>query len=402
MIMADKMTVRMYNVRFGDAILVTIPDHDPKSNRTTIRRILIDVGNAPKAAGTGAGGEDTVFKPVIEDLLDTLGNKALDLYIMTHEHLDHVQGLFYASTKLPELNLLNRLKVNFVWLTASANPNYYDGDKHPEAKKKKLEFDAMCKRLTNFFLIQPALAPKGFMEILNNNNPSNTGPCVEFIRNLNPQKTTYIYRGIELENTHPFKEAKFSIWAPEEDTSDYYGSFQSFDTGVLPYSVDPNSTNEAAIQPSAPPGVDMGAFLKLLESRRSGFGDNLLTIDKAANNTSIVFALEWRGWRLLFPGDAEERSWKTMERENVLDAVHFLKVSHHGSHNGTPSDDIFDKILPENSPDGRIRRAAISTWRDTYSGIPHDPTNERLRSRTTLFSTLDDTNKLYYDIDFTG
>jgi hypothetical protein len=54
--------------------------------------------------------------------------------------------------------------------------------------------------------------------------------------------------------------------------------------------------------------VDAGAFYDLVESRRRGFEDNLLAIDAANNNTSVVLLLEWRGWRLLFPGDAEVRS----------------------------------------------------------------------------------------------
>jgi hypothetical protein len=148
--------------------------------------------------------------------------------------------------------------------------------------------------------------------------------------------------------------------------------------------------------------VDIGAFLRLLEARRGGIADNLLAIDKAANNTSVVFALEWRGWRLLFAGDAEIRSWKTMARENVLKPVHFLKVSHHGSHNGTPADEIFDAILPQAPPDNRDRSAAISTWTETYPGIPHKPTNDRLSARASLQSTLDDTDQLFYEIDFPG
>ncbi|MGU3497628.1 hypothetical protein [Mycobacterium sp. C31M] len=130
--------------------------------------------------------------------------------------------------------------------------------------------------------------------------------------------------------------------------------------------------------------------------------DNLVTIDKAANNTSVVLALEWRGWRLLFAGDAEERSWKTMERESVPAAVHFLKVSHHGSHNGTPADAKFDAILPETAPDDRPRHAVISTWQDTYNGIPHNPTNARLAARATLHSTLDHADDLFYDVTFPG
>lgn len=404
--MADKLIVRIYNVRFGDAILVTVPDRDPESGETTTRRILIDVGNAPRVAGTGEGGEDKVFEPVIAHILDELGGRPLDLYVMTHEHLDHVQGLFHAATKLPNLDLANRFKVDRVWLTASAHPDYYDEDKHPEARKQKLERDTMHARLKTFLSLYPAAATKGLSEILNNNDPTKTSQCVEFLRNLNPAKTTYVHRGVNLKGKHPFREAKFSIWAPEEDTSEYYGRFQNLDEGAVPQFSDAENTAASSKKivpsPTPPSGVDIGAFLQLIEARRSGIADNLLAIDKAANNTSVVFSLEWRGWRLLFSGDAEVRSWKTMARENVLAPVHFLKVAHHGSHNGTPADEIFDAILPPVSPDGRKRDAAISTWTDTYSGIPHPPTNSRLSSRATLHSTLDDPNKLFFDLEFRG
>ena len=89
-----------------------------------------------------------------------------------------------------------------------------------------------------------------------------------------------------------------------------------------------------------------------------------------------------------------------MNREGVLKPVHFLKVSHHGSHNGTPEDEIFDAIMPDPSPDGRARQAAISTWTETYNNIPHQPTNTRLSSRATLRSTLDDPSKLFYECSF--
>lgn len=398
--MADKLTVRLYNVRFGDAILVTVPDRDPATGTTTTRRILIDVGNAPTVAGSGEGGEDTVFGAVIEDILDVLDGKPLDLYVMTHEHLDHVQGLFYASKKLPALDLANRFKVNRVWMTGSAHPDYYAN--HPDAKKKFQAFRAMHARLKSFLSLHPAAALHGLSELLNNNDPTKTTPCVDFIRTLNPAKTTYVHREAQLNNKHPFKEAKFKVWAPEEDTSDYYGHFQSLDEGAVPLLAGPGAAPVNAPSPTPPPGVDVGAFLQLLEARRNGIADNLLAIDKAENNTSVVFSLEWRGWRLLFSGDAEVRSWKTMNRENVLKPVHFLKVSHHGSHNGTPADEILDKILPPVSPDGRPRSAAISTWTETYPGIPHSPTNSRLASRATLRSTLDDPDKLFFEIDFAG
>ncbi len=406
--MADVLKVRMYNVRFGDAILITVPDRNPSSGRIKTRRILIDVGNAPRVAGTGEGGGDEVFERVVGSILDELDGDPLDLYVMTHEHLDHVQGLFYASTKLPALDLANRLDVRYVWLTASADPDYYKDGRHPEAEKQKLAFDQMYAGIAAHLAARPGTFGHGVMEMFANNDPSKTTPCVDFLRTLNPAKTSYIWRGVGLRGKHGFKEAKFDIWAPEEDTSDYYGRFQPLDTDATPLASSAGGRAGRAlrkvpkIDPRPPQGVDAGAFLQLVESRRSGIADNLLAIDKAANNTSIVFALEWRGWRLLFAGDAEVRSWKTMAREQVLKPVHFLKVSHHGSHNGTPADEIFEAILPAAAPDALPRRAAISTWTDTYSGIPHTPTNTRLASRADLRSTLDHPDDLFYELEFPG
>lgn len=53
--MSDELLVRIYNVRFGDAILVIVPDRDPQTGKTTRRRILIDVGNAPLVASKEGG-----------------------------------------------------------------------------------------------------------------------------------------------------------------------------------------------------------------------------------------------------------------------------------------------------------------------------------------------------------
>lgn len=401
--MTETLKIRMYNVRFGDAVLVTVPDRDPATGKTTTRRILIDVGNVAKTGRADDGGDDSVFEEVVADILNELGGQPLDLYVMTHEHLDHVQGLFYAATKCPGLDLEHRFKVDHVWLTASAHPGYYDT--HAEAKKRKLEFDSMYMRLATFLQAAPAAAAHGLTEILALNDPTKTRPCVDFLRQLNPGKSAYVSRGKDLTGTHPFREAQLSIWAPEEDTSEYYGRLQPLDRGLVPLSSAAASSGgmSAIPLPVPPAGVDVGAFLRLIEARRGGIADNMLAIDQAANNTSIVFALEWRGWRLLFAGDAEIRSWKTMSRKGVLKPVHFLKVAHHGSHNGTPADEIFDAILPATAPDARVRRAATSNWTDTYSGIPHEPTKKRLKERVQeLYTTLDERDSTSKDFEFEG
>jgi glyoxylase-like metal-dependent hydrolase (beta-lactamase superfamily II) len=122
----SELVVRVYDVRFGDAVLVTIPD--TSNGQPVDRTILFDFGNA---LGT-EGGQDEILEPVIDDIIARLGGRPLDLYVMTHEHLDHVQGLFHAS------QVFNKtIQVKQAWLTGSADPRYYDDPNHNDAKKQK-------------------------------------------------------------------------------------------------------------------------------------------------------------------------------------------------------------------------------------------------------------------------
>jgi hypothetical protein len=54
--MAENFRIRIYNVLFGDAILLTIPELD-KDGREVMINVLIDVGNAL----AGEAGRDDVF-----------------------------------------------------------------------------------------------------------------------------------------------------------------------------------------------------------------------------------------------------------------------------------------------------------------------------------------------------
>ena len=111
-----KLRVRAYNVEFGDAILISIPEKDQDENEIC-KHILIDVGNR------GTPNDNRLFKPVIDDIKEELNGNPIDLYVMTHEHLDHVQGLPYAEKKHygDEDILLNLLKPKHSWFPISSD-----------------------------------------------------------------------------------------------------------------------------------------------------------------------------------------------------------------------------------------------------------------------------------------
>lgn len=393
------LVLRAYNVRFGDAIFVEVPDRDPATGTTTTRRILIDVGNVLSEEG----GDDSVFQPAIDDIVARLAGDPLDLYVLTHEHMDHCQGLQFLAERVYKNGVLkSKLKPEYAWLTASAEGQpYYD--RFPNAKKQKLRFQALYDAAARFVAAHPDENSSALRRLLLNNDYRTTDKCVAFLRTLAARRTTYVFRGCSLAGAHPFQEATFEIWAPEEDTSSYYGRFQPspLHLGAAPPTTAARTRARTKPAPRPPAGVDAGAFYNLVGMRAHGFFDNLLAIDAAANNTSAVFSLTWRGWRLLFTGDAEVRSWKTMDREGVLKPVHFLKVSHHSSHNGTPDAALLEKVLPTVRPDALRRRAVISAWTDTYSGIPHGPTRRRLQERCDdVVSILDDPGAPFVEMRF--
>jgi len=357
------LTVVAYNVKFGDAILVAVPEL--VRGATVVRHILIDVGNVL----AGPGADSKVFSAVAEDVRRRVDGRPVDLYVMTHEHMDHVQGLLRAHAvgqKLPA--------IDYAWLTGSAHPRYYQ--RFPEARKQLELYRAVYEQ------VRLAAAQRGLLRrapvraFLANNDPGRTGDCVAFLRKVARKKTWYVDRRFKpvAGRHHAFREARFSIWGPERETTSYYGRMRP----AAPV-VSAGGRRKTGLR--APAGVSADALDALLRFAGSGLGDNMLAIDRAANNTSVVFELEWRGWRLLFSGDAELRSWRTMERHGQLRPVHFLKVGHHASHNGTPPDALLEKILPMARPDDRARYALVSTCTATYSGVPDDETVSRVRRR---------------------
>jgi hypothetical protein len=372
-----ELVVRVFNVGFGDATLVSVPEGSGAN--TVTRHVLFDLGNSL----ADEGSDNAPFEVVLDAIDEILGGEPLDLYVMTHEHMDHVQGPLYLKQKRPP-----GLAARHVWMTASAEGDAYYGRFPSAEKERSLAVDrfAALKGIAQLLaaddeLIKTMLWNNGGLESLGLSSGV-TADCVDAIRGLADEGPHYMFHGADLEGTHPFEDAQLSIWGPEEDTSIYYGRFRPLAFNAEDVE---SGTRNALVRP--PPGVDAGAFYDLVERRENGWVESLLAIDRAANNTSLVVALEWEGWRLLFPGDAERRAWKEMDKRSLLQPVHFLKVSHHGSENGTPIVDLLEKVMPAAAPDGRPRFAAISTHHDAYSGVPDDATRDLLAERCSVAST---------------
>lgn len=351
------LVVRAYNVGFGDAILVSVPE-DAGGTEVT-RHLLFDVGNLL----AGEDNEDAVFTTVVQDIADRTGG-TVDLYVMTHEHLDHVQGLLAAKRAGVEL------AAHHAWLTGSARPDYYTD--HPAAQMKRRSLELALEDAHRIVQV----CPDPWLEMMIRNNSLmlppgalglKTSDYVDHLRGIAPaDQTHYVDVETPLAGKHPFTEATVRVLAPQEDTSDYY--WRNGPTLTAAGAVAGPAT-VAPLGLSVPPvGVEPSAFFDLQASRRQNTRRQLMEIDKANNNTSVVLELEWRGWRLLFTGDAELASWKKMHEKGIK-PVHFVKISHHGSHNGT-YEELFEELMPEQSPDGRERHALVSTHDGDWDSVP--------------------------------
>jgi beta-lactamase superfamily II metal-dependent hydrolase len=75
-------------------------------------------------------------------------------------------------------------------------------------------------------------------------------------------------------------------------------------------------------------------------------------LDRVLNNTSVVVLLRVGDASVLLPGDAQWGAWLPLldaaDVRSLLGGVTVYKVSHHGSHNGTPrtlAEEVFDDAV---------------------------------------------------------
>ena len=389
--MAGEISIRAYNVGFGDCLLLRLPD----GNAT--RHVLIDFGRAPNDPGSVAR-----FDAIAADI-DERCNGHLDLVVVTHEHLDHMEG-FYRQRAM-----FDAMQVDRVWMSLPSSPDYYA--QYPNARLQKRIHDGLAafgKTVgRNGVAVHPA-----FLSLLNNNLANKDR--IAYLRTLGAQPPLYLARGAKGKAADKaFKHIRIRVLAPEADTSKYYGRTAKSHAmlGALARTMaagaqDAEATNDWTFPDvrraaaNERPGVSASDFARLRRTIREDGVAAARFIDRAQNNTSLCLLIEAGGKRLLLPGDAEIESWRRIEEEaaDALTPVDFLKVAHHGSHNGTPMH-LLDKLLP-------VRRKAkakvlVSTKRNVYgtkNPVPDVATLAELRRRCASLTTTDGLARLSVEV----
>jgi beta-lactamase superfamily II metal-dependent hydrolase len=353
-----KIRVRMYSVGFGDCFLIAIPG-DP------VRTVLVDAGFHAQGKGAFSGAE--LADRVIADAETLSGKKRVDVVVATHRHQDHVFA--FNSPRWDELD------VGEIWLP------WVENRKDPTAvslwKKKTAFAAALAEALPGFGLSADERAevewylwnagvgpgPAGFaawsnqgaLDRLHEGFPKRDRVEPRFLPTkdaLPDTFTTDVLPGVKVHVLGPPRNPdEIEELDPVKDGESYRTlALRALEALSGAGAVESPFADAWLAPPLDPPPLEPDEEQRVQDLARTG--DALAAahaLDHMINSTSLALVLEIGSARLLLTGDAEWSTWKRVladaDASLLLKGTTFLKVSHHGSHNGTPVT-LVKEILP--------------------------------------------------------
>jgi hypothetical protein len=419
----NAITLRCYNVGFGDCFLLTF-HYKTASNNQRDRHILIDFGStgAPKAFAK----QKSLLLDIAKDIEHVCEGK-LDAVVATHRHKDHISGFSTLQSGKGSGDVIRSLKPDVV-----IQPWTEDPDAEPDAlepvnapgmaKKNFVGALRNMHQVAQMALDASRLSAKWYprdlqrqLGFLGDDNLANKS-AVDNLMTMG-HKSMYVHFDSKsgLEKILPGVTTRVlgpptlrqseTIRKQRSTDKDEFWHFSRF-WGLQAMAAGRVSTGKALFaraatigSRSAPPETRW--FLKRARALQ---GDQLLGIvralDKAMNNTSVILLFETAGKRLLFPGDAQIENWsfalqtlKDRNERGLLEQVDVYKVGHHGSLNATPKS-LFNSFKKRGPATKKNRLSAVMSTLPGKHGsksagteVPRSKLVTALSAETTLFST---------------
>jgi beta-lactamase superfamily II metal-dependent hydrolase len=360
----SSVTIRMYNVGFGDCFLVTF------HFATEDRHILIDYGStaAPKI------GRAKYMTEVAKDIEATCKGK-LDVLVATHRHRDHISG--FTTDGDATGKIIASLKPDHViqpWTEdPKAKPNALtatttrDTKGTPDAKQLTSHFlgslndmhriAASVAQLTRKGVIQAGAVKRNQLTFLGENNLKNLSAVKNLMAMGAAGKAHYVNAGMKLDGLIP--GVKITVLGPPtlkqsdsirtqraKDPNEFW-QFRSFWASQSIAASSMTASSGATLFSNAtrlPKTARSPNVRWFIEQSRMIHADQMLELvrdlDSVMNNTSVILLFEVGDRKLLFPGDAQIENWSFALRNKqwcaLLKDVNLYKVGHHGSLNATP------------------------------------------------------------------
>lgn len=388
---AREISVRMYNVGFGDAFLVKIPRGKGEL------RILFDCGSIE--ASKKGGKMSNIVQKIISDVTDSDGVARIDVVVATHRHKDHVSG--FADDAWSDV------AVKEVWMPWTEHPTDKDARRIREAQSKlalalsmglaaappaigataQRERSVATDIVTNALVLSNADAMKtlhsGFSGTLDRRFLPLKGDGSRSVE-------TEVLPGVRVHVLGPSRDPDVisDMDPPKGESYLRLRGVAASPSGVAPAPF----ASEFRMDQSH----GMWTFTQQDAAAIQGAG-NLsdlavaVALDKAVNGTSLMLILEVAGTLLLFPGDAQWGTWMAVLEDpqwrELLQRVSFYKIGHHGSHNATPRTFVRDLM-----PNGCCAMASTLT-RAIWPNIPKQQLLTGLLDKNASIARSDDPDR---------
>ncbi len=401
------VTVRMYQVGFGDCLLLSFGYRD-----STERHMLLDFGSTSRADGA------PTTLGIAKSIAERTGG-ALDVLVVSHRHRDHLSGFGVARTR----DAIAALHPKLVVLPWTERPEEDEEAREPA----NASFLKALTRSRSFAAAVDGAAPakgtgSGTELVRAAREEIGNAAAVEWLVEAakaasaayahaeQPDAEKAITRflpGVKVEILGPPTPTQWpEVQHQRADDDDEYwvrtppllSRYYAADASKRIYGEAdaevPLPTSYARSDPL--PGPDRWIAARIRRHELVAMTNIVRWLDDALNNTSLILLIEAPGKRLLLPGDAQIENWgwtlnrlsKERALKKRLSNVDLYKVGHHGSRNGTPPSLL---ALWANRDTERGRMVALMS---TRAGV-HGSTDATAVPRQTLVQALIDVADVY-------
>ncbi len=431
-IQPTKLTIRTYNVGFGDCFLLSF------HYRTTVKHVLMDFGSTKRPKEM----KSSPMRKIAKDIQKQCGGK-LHAVVATHRHRDHIGGFRTSSNGKGSGDII-----------AACSPDVVvqPWTEHPHAAEEALAPPGI--KLENVQAMRPKsedtyAAMQSFVSYTNHLSKKFTFEKDLRIRKGFTRKTLKNWEEIEAVGATSLANLKAVKNLATMADANYYIYFRSKSgleqllPGVNIHVLGPptleqskgksrqqvHTHNEfwklqAHAERAAKPGFDLFPEALKIDSRKtidhrwfqqrvqSTYSGQLLefvtSVDKALNNTSVILLFECNGKKLLFSGDAQIENWEVALAEDdvkeLVKGVNVYKVGHHGSRNATPEKSLWKLFKNRKSVVGDKSKLLCinSTVSGYHHGVPKASLVSEMKKESSYYSTeaLDGEPHMEHEIIF--
>lgn len=373
----SQLTLRVYNVGFGDCFLLTF--HYPVRDR----HVLIDFGS------TENPGESGLLLRIAKDISKRCCGK-LDAVVATHRHRDHVNGFATRKDGMGSGDIIAGCRPELVVQPWTEHPDAPSSNKLKHIPQAALGFVGE-NNLPNLSAV------RNLQKMARGNRYVHFG-ADSGLERLLPGVIAHVLGPPTLEQSQSIRKKRVNDRGEFWLTRALYS--QGAGSRLFP---------GAATCPVSRRAPNTRWFLRRLRTVRAARLQEIVReLDTVLNNTSVILLFEVGNKKLLFPGDAQIENWSyALSHPHVrelLAGVDLYKVGHHGSRNATPKSlwNLFTHRCATPGP-GRLR-TVLSTMAHKFgeaergTEVPRASLVKTLKAQSDYFSTQDIQGKLYEDI----